>query len=73
MSVAVTTGASFSIGERRTVLTGDYLASSSRPEYDVSPDGTHFLMLRRAGIEMKAIIVHNRGRELREKVAAGRR
>ena len=73
MSVAVTTGANVSIGARRTVLTGDYLASGGRPEYDVSPDGTHFLMLRRAGAEMKAIIVHNWGRELREKVTAGRR
>ena len=68
VEVAVTTGASFSIGERKVVLTGDYLTDSSHPDYDVSPDG-RFLMLERIGAESQPIVVHNWGRELREKTA----
>ena len=67
--VAVTTGAEFSIGTRKVVLTGDYLTDSSHPNYDVAPDG-RFLMLKRAGAESQTIVVHNWGRELREKTAA---
>ena len=73
VSVAVTTGATFSIGERRTVLTGEYLTDPSHQDYDVSPDGSQFLMLKQAGAEAKPIIVHNWGRELREKLAAGKK
>jgi eukaryotic-like serine/threonine-protein kinase len=68
VEVAVTTGTSFAIGERKVVLTGDYLTDSSHPDYDVSPDG-RFLMLKRIGAEAQPIVVHNWGRELREKTA----
>ena len=54
----VTTGASFSIGSRTTLATGDYLLDSSHPYWDVAPDG-RFLMLRRAGEPAKAVVVHN--------------
>jgi Tol biopolymer transport system component len=68
VQVGVTTGASFSIGARQVVLTGDYLTDSSHPNWDVAPDG-RFLMLKRAGAESQTIVVHNWGRELREKTA----
>ena len=68
VSVAVTTGASFSIGERKVVLKGDYLADATHPNYDVAPDG-RFLFLKRAGAESQAIVVHNWIRELRERTA----
>ena len=68
VEVAVTTGAAFSIGTRKVVLTGDYLTDSSHPDYDVAPDG-RFLMLKRTGAEAQTIVVHNWGRELREKTA----
>jgi serine/threonine-protein kinase len=68
MKVDVTTGASFSIGRRQVMLTGDYLTDSSHPNWDVAPDG-RFLMLKRAGAEAQTIVVHNWGRELREKTA----
>lgn len=41
---------------------------ASHPDYDVSPDG-RFLMLKRIGAESQPIVVHNWGRELREKTA----
>ena len=67
--VSVTTGPAFSIGTRSVVLTGDYLIDPSHANYDVSPDG-RFLMLKRAGAEAQAIVVHNWGPELRAKTAA---
>jgi serine/threonine-protein kinase len=69
VEVSVTTGANFAIGTRKVVLTGDYLTDSSHPNYDVAPDG-RFLVLKRAGAEAQTIVVHNWGRELREKTAA---
>jgi Tol biopolymer transport system component len=69
--VSVTTGASFSIGARATMLSGDYLTDSSHPNWDVAPDG-RFLLLKRAGDASQTIVVHNWGRELREKTAGKR-
>jgi Tol biopolymer transport system component len=73
VSVAVTTGASVSIGDRRTVLTGEYLTDPAHADYDVAQDGSQFLMLKRVGGALKGVIVHNWGRELREKLAAGKK
>ncbi len=70
VSAAVTTGATFSIGERRTVLPAEYQTGVGHPDYDVFPDGSQFLMLKQAGAASKPILVHNWGRELREKLAA---
>ena len=66
----VTTGASFSIGQRRVAVTGEYLTDSSHPNYDVAPDG-RLLMLKRAGAESRTVVVHNWGRELREVTGGG--
>jgi eukaryotic-like serine/threonine-protein kinase len=68
VKVDVTTATGFSIDDRRVVLTGDYLTDASHPNYDVAPDG-RFLMLKRAGAESQTIVVHNWGRELRQKIA----
>jgi serine/threonine-protein kinase len=61
---SVTTGESFGISGRAIVLTGDYLNDPSHPNYDVTPDGRQFLMLRRAGRDVQTIVVHNFRREL---------
>ena len=68
IEVGVTTGAQFSIRGRKIILVGDYLMDASHGNYDVGPDG-RFLMLKRAGAESQTIVVHNWGRELREKTA----
>jgi serine/threonine-protein kinase len=59
MSVKVTTGASFGLGERKLVLTGDFLTNASHPNYDVAPDGSGFLMVQRPGQEVRTIFVQN--------------
>ena len=61
----------FSIGARNVARTGDYLTDSSHPSWDVLPDG-RFLMMKRAAAGPKTVVVHNGGRELREKTAAKR-
>src|SRR5688572_18730797 len=71
VKVTVTTGSDFSIGSRQVTLTGDYLTDSSHPNWDVAPDG-RLLLLKRAGAESQTIVVHNWGRELREKTASRR-
>ena len=68
VKATVTTGARFSIGTRSVVLTGDYLIDATHPNYDVAADG-RFLVLKRSGPPSQPIIVHNWGRELREKTA----
>lgn len=67
-AVALTTGAGISIGARRLVLPSTDVADPTHPSYDVAPDGKQFLVLRRAGGEAKAIVIHNWRRELREKL-----
>ena len=73
VGVTVTTGPTFSIGERKLAVAGTYLSDPTHPDYDVSPDGSHFLMLKSPGTNATPLLVHNWGRELREKLAAGRR
>jgi serine/threonine-protein kinase len=65
VEVVVPPGTEFSIGQRRVVVSADYLTDASHPNYDVGPEG--FLLLRGAGSETQAIIVHNWSREVVEK------
>ena len=72
VAVSVTTGASFAISERKLVLAGDFLLNPSHQNYDVSPDGQDFLMLRHSGDEIQTIVVLNWVRELIAKTTAVR-
>jgi Tol biopolymer transport system component len=66
--VKVTTGDTFSIGERKIVLDDPYLRYPTHANYDVAPDG-RFLVLKRSGPEAKTVIVHNWAALLRTKSA----
>jgi hypothetical protein len=70
IGVDVAAGTSFGIGERKVVMSADYLTNASHQNYDVSPDGSEFLMIRRGGEEVHTILVHNWIRELMAKTAA---
>jgi serine/threonine-protein kinase len=59
VAVSVSTDASFRLGDRKVVLAGDFLTNASHANYDVSPDGSSFLMLQRAGDEVRTIVVQN--------------
>ncbi len=69
VSVGITPGSALGVGERKVVLTGDFLTNPSHQNYDVSPDGSEFLMLRRAGDDVLNVVVHNWVRELLAKTA----
>ena len=66
IKIAVTTGASFSIGATTTIARGEYLLDTSHQSWDVAPDG-RLLLLKRAGAPSQLIVVHNWVRELRER------
>ena len=73
-SAAVTAGTTFAVGERRALLqSADYLNDIMHASYDAWPDGSGFLMVKPAGGDARPILVHNWGRELRDKLAAGKR
>jgi hypothetical protein len=69
VGVSVTPGASFTIGLPKTIVKGEFLGNPSHPNYDVSPDGSGFLMLRRAGDEVQNVVVYNWLREVMAKTA----
>jgi hypothetical protein len=68
VATSVTTAAEFAIGARRLALPGTNAPDATHPSYDITPDGKRFLVLRAAATETKAVVVHNWGRELRERV-----
>jgi serine/threonine-protein kinase len=72
VGVGVTLGAALGIGERKVAISGEFVPNASHPNYDVSPDGSEFLMLRRAGNDVLTIVVHNWARELAAKTAGQR-
>ena len=71
VQVAVQTGATFTIGARKIMFTGDYLTDTTHPNWDVAPDG-RFLMLKRGGAPSQMVVVHQWARELRARLAGGR-
>jgi Tol biopolymer transport system component/predicted Ser/Thr protein kinase len=76
MAVDITTQPSFSAGKPRVLFDGQYLPSGlDIPNYDVSADGQHFLMLKPAeqaqAAPMQINVVLNWFEELKQKVPAG--
>jgi serine/threonine-protein kinase len=70
IAVGVTTGAAFALHERRVVLPAGATEDITHQNYDVSPDG-RFVTVMPTGVGVEAILVHNWGRELRDKLASG--
>ena len=66
--VKVTTGDTFSIGQKKEVLDDPYLRYPTHANYDVAPDG-RFLVLKRSGPEAKTVIIHNWAAMLKKKAA----
>jgi eukaryotic-like serine/threonine-protein kinase len=79
MSVEVNTAQGFASGKPRVLFTGRYRRGSNwwaRPNYDVSPDGQRFLMLKNVGGDSPpptdVAVVLNWAAELRRLVATAR-
>ena len=70
MAASVSTSPSFTIKGRSVAAEGDFVPNASHPNYDVAPDGKHFLVMKRAGGEAQTIVVHNWLPEVRARIAA---
>jgi serine/threonine-protein kinase len=77
MTVAVSTASGFSAGRPQELWKGEYshgmssscgLPGLTSSNYDVSPDGQHFLMINRAGPDTQVILVYNWAKEVRERL-----
>jgi len=71
MAAEIRTNGPLAVGVRRIALTGDFVEDLGRnhQNYDVAPDGKHFLMVKRAGSAQRLVLVHNWLREVRARVA----
>jgi Tol biopolymer transport system component len=71
-AVSVTTGPTFTAGTPRTLFEGRFNSNPNVRQYDVSPDGRHFLMLRaldRPALKLThMILVQNWLEELKQRV-----
>jgi hypothetical protein len=57
LAATIARAPAFTVTARATLFTGDYLSNSSQANYDVTPDGTRFLMLRPASDEPPELVV----------------
>jgi len=75
MAVDVATQLTFSAGKPKMLFEGRYVPTPrSFPEYDVSPDGQRFLMLKaneQASTQINVVL--NWFEELKQKVPAGKK
>jgi eukaryotic-like serine/threonine-protein kinase len=76
MAVAIATQPSFTAGKPRMLFKGQYVPTvTTPPNYDVSPDGQRFLMLKSSEEEQKAtqiVVVQNWFEELKRRVPTGK-
>ena len=73
MSVAVTSGATLALGTPRPLFSvAPYRGARNHPQYDVTPDGRRFLMIREPPVDPRGstIYVENWFTELEAKLAA---
>jgi eukaryotic-like serine/threonine-protein kinase len=73
MAVEITTRPSFSPGKPRVLFEGQYMPGQgpSFSNYDASPDGQHFLMIKESGAQLNVVL--NWFEELKQKVPDGKK
>ena len=73
MAVETTTQPSFSAGKPRMLFEGQYVPGSGPefPNYDASPDGQHFLMIKESRARLNVVL--NWFEELKQKVPTGKK
>jgi eukaryotic-like serine/threonine-protein kinase len=57
----------FSVTERQVLFEGNYVFNYVHANYDISPDGQHFLLLKASGATVQATVVYDWRAELRAK------
>jgi eukaryotic-like serine/threonine-protein kinase len=64
----VTTGTNFSVVRRTKLFESTHVTGAIHANYDVSPDGKHFLVINRAGTDAQVIVIYNWAKEVRERL-----
>jgi serine/threonine-protein kinase len=72
VSATISTTPTFSVTSRDTLFADVYATDPFHTNYDVSPDGRHFLMLQPVDNSQQAIVVLNFAKEVRAKMAAAK-
>ena len=72
MAARITRAPSLAVAERDTLFERSYPTDMWHPNYDVAPDGRHFVMLRPVEENRDLIMVVNWAEELRRRIGAGR-
>jgi dipeptidyl aminopeptidase/acylaminoacyl peptidase len=68
MAADVTTSPTFRVTKRKQLLEMDFVDVPGHPNYDVAPDGKHFLMLRPSVSGDQIMVVDNWRTELRQRI-----
>jgi hypothetical protein len=66
MTAATISGSPPAVVARRPLFDGAYLTDGGFTNYDVAPDGKHFLMLQSVDRQAETILVYNWAAELRK-------
>ena len=69
IAASVATEPGFAVMRRDTLFRDVYLEGVERTNYDVTPDGKEFLLVRRGGDQQRAVVVFGWLDELRERMA----
>jgi serine/threonine-protein kinase len=70
MEATLATSPSLGISARRTLFSGHYASDIYHPNYDVSPDGQSFVMVKPAQDHRRIVMVVNWANELRRRMGA---
>jgi len=66
MAADLTTAPSFAVTGTRALFQGQYLTDGGTTNYDLAPDGKHFLMLQSVDGQAQAIMIYGWANELRK-------
>jgi serine/threonine-protein kinase len=72
MEATLTFAPSLGISARRTLFSGHYASDMYHPNYDVSPDGKSFVMVKPAQDHRRIVMVVNWAKELRRRMGTTR-
>jgi eukaryotic-like serine/threonine-protein kinase len=73
VAATVTTSSVFAVTARDTLFADVFATDPFHTNYDVAPDGRHFVMLQAVDDNQQAIVVLNFAREVRARMSAGKR
>jgi len=73
VAASVATTPSFVVTSRDTLFADLYATDPFHTNYDIAPDGTHFVMLQPVDNRQEAVVVLNFAREVRAKMVAAKR